>query len=565
MGFFDFLKDVGFEAPKEEPRRGTLIQTDNVGTEDRPINRIATMPTDRGSRIISRDEFGRLNTDQGRGRDDVAFYERGQSRIGVDPRQMDTQAFSTPGIASGMQGRKFFIGQSNVDQDAPNLGRSYSDMPMTPIKNPRGVMGYPTDFMRLGEDAEIVSPLMPPPSNPRRGIRSFGDPNISLPPEGGMMRIAERMKSGYEDAFYPKTGEDSLITDEEPIMYKPVDPRRFRRRPNQRVPEGKVEARYNPETGTYTFFDSTQQEAMSDVAGPEVSQFKYDTESDTYYPFNNPEFPATGNFGYRVDMDDAMFDPANRGVGEGRLGGNMVGIGKNVPSYTTQAYSGFQPNQGVTSREEGGIKDLNFLQKAMAVARNPIGRILGYETDAQGRLTMRGLADMEADKQKSLISNARNKFEADKNDRQRARAKAPFDPCEAGYTFDPSTQQCVLDVKEEEESKNFFERNPQTMQEYLNENRPAGVSGNVPLGMYGRVGGEYKYFMNQGGGTAPRGGTGEVTGAGGPKDDLVGPFMLSNKEYVLPNEQIKMYGGGNYETGVKRLEQDRLKSLSNFA
>jgi len=83
--------------------------------------------------------------------------------------------------------------------------------------------------------------------------------------------------------------------------------------------------------------------------------------------------------------------------------------------------------------------------------------------------------------------------------------------------------------------------------------------------MYGRVGGEYKYFMNQGGGTAPRGGTGEVTGAGGPKDDLVGPFMLSNKEYVLPNEQIKMYGGGNYETGVKRLEQDRLKSLSNFA
>ena len=69
------------------------------------------------------------------------------------------------------------------------------------------------------------------------------------------------------------------------------------------------------------------------------------------------------------------------------------------------------------------------------------------------------------------------------------------------------------------------------------------------------------------GGTSdvPRGDTGEVTGAGGPKDDLVGPFMLSNKEYVLPNEQIKMYGGGNYETGVRRLERDRMNALRNFA
>ena len=59
--------------------------------------------------------------------------------------------------------------------------------------------------------------------------------------------------------------------------------------------------------------------------------------------------------------------------------------------------------------------------------------------------------------------------------------------------------------------------------------------------------------------------TGEVVGAGGPKDDLVGPILLSNKEYVLPHEQIKMYGGGNYETGVKRLEQDRMNALTNFA
>jgi hypothetical protein len=92
------------------------------------------------------------------------------------------------------------------------------------------------------------------------------------------------------------------------------------------------------------------------------------------------------------------------------------------------------------------------------------------------------------------------------------------------------------------------------------------MTGDVPLNMYGQLGGEYKYFMADGGqSNIPRGDTGEVTGAGGPKDDLVGPFMLSNKEYVLPNEQIRMYGGGNYETGVRRLERDRMNALTNFA
>ena len=104
------------------------------------------------------------------------------------------------------------------------------------------------------------------------------------------------------------------------------------------------------------------------------------------------------------------------------------------------------------------------------------------------------------------------------------------------------------------------------MQAYLNQYRPEGMAGDVPLNMYGRLGGEYSFFAKDGGSAnVPRGDAGEVTGAGGPKDDLVGPFMLSNKEYVLPNEQIRMYGGGNYETGVKRLEQDRMNALSNFA
>ena len=106
-----------------------------------------------------------------------------------------------------------------------------------------------------------------------------------------------------------------------------------------------------------------------------------------------------------------------------------------------------------------------------------------------------------------------------------------------------------------------FTKNPMGLQQYMNQ-FATGDQSTVPLTQYGRVGGEYDFFLNQGG--PPRGPQGEVRGKGGPKDDLVGPFMLSNKEYVLPNEQIKMYGGGNYETGLKRLEKDRKNALKNY-
>ena len=126
---------------------------------------------------------------------------------------------------------------------------------------------------------------------------------------------------------------------------------------------------------------------------------------------------------------------------------------------------------------------------------------------------------------------------------------------------------------EEEGIINLFERNPESLQAYLNRFRPPNIIGNVPLTMYGQVGGEYDFFkrpsnvpfMAEGGQALQKQPTGEVVGVGGPKDDLVGPILLSNKEYVLPHEQIKMYGGGDYETGVKRLEQDRMNALTNFA
>ena len=269
-------------------------------------------------------------------------------------------------------------------------------------------------------------------------------------------------------------------------------------------------------------------------------------------PYSQALQMARDELSGRTSMDEASF------------GGNMVGTASQVPAFTTQTTQVGQPNQGVTSfaeakkeiqeGKEGGIKDLNFLQKGMALIRNPVGRLLGYETDDQGRLTMKGIADMEADKQRSQAIYEEGQRQRNK-DRDRAMRMAQMQ------------QQPVAQTPEQEEGiKNLFERNPESLQAYLNRFRPPNITGNVPLTMYGQVGGEYDFFKRANGGQAlQKQPTGEVEGAGGPKDDLVGPILLSNKEYVLPHEQIKMYGGGNYETGVKRLEQDRMNALTNFA
>lgn len=59
----------------------------------------------------------------------------------------------------------------------------------------------------------------------------------------------------------------------------------------------------------------------------------------------------------------------------------------------------------------------------------------------------------------------------------------------------------------------------------------------------------------------PRHPAGEVTGPGGPKDDLVGPIALSNKEYVLPVEMIQHFGKGDYNKGIDALEIIRKKVI----
>lgn len=136
----------------------------------------------------------------------------------------------------------------------------------------------------------------------------------------------------------------------------------------------------------------------------------------------------------------------------------------------------------------------------------------------------------------------------------------PFDPCPDGFKYNAETQQCepVDDTEDTSTVGSKFVRNP------------VALSTAFPdLTRYGREGGEYQFFtempgvrMNQGG--IARGPQGEVKGPGGPKDDLVGPFMLSSQEYVLPYEMVLQEGGGSYDRGIKSLEKERMAALKKY-
>ena len=75
----------------------------------------------------------------------------------------------------------------------------------------------------------------------------------------------------------------------------------------------------------------------------------------------------------------------------------------------------------------------------MAVARNPIGRMMGYETDDKGMLTMKGLADMEADKKRSQAIYAEGQRQRNL-DRDRAMRKAQMQQQQAPVMEAPMQQ-----------------------------------------------------------------------------------------------------------------------------
>lgn len=133
----------------------------------------------------------------------------------------------------------------------------------------------------------------------------------------------------------------------------------------------------------------------------------------------------------------------------------------------------------------------------------------------------------------------------------------PLDPCPDGFKYNQATETCEPVTQEDGDS--FV--------------KTESIATVIPeLSRYGRDGGEYLFFSEMPGvadpmqsGGLPRQPSGEVTGKGGPKDDLVGPILLSAKEYVLPYEQVLAEGNGDYNSGIKTLENERKAALRKYA
>ena len=554
-------------APEPEPQRGTVIQTDDkgriattpIGTPDRPV-----------SRIISRDEFRDMqDTSQGRS------FEQAQEDLSPEQKMLalSRQPTTPVGIRSFGPPSKRIIDSirdrfdNTLDfTDKPKYKRFEPSLHQTPILKPNIFRNIDPDDLRFEDDVEGVDIPMPMQKPDRRS----GVTGLNFTDEPKYKR------------FVNQYNEDDYEMRNNAAMFQPVDPRRFNRRPGflermasrmtpdyeaafgekpisdetninkrmmmERSDQSVVEAFYNPETQTYTFLDPSQQRATSDVAGPEVQQFAYDSESDTYFNVK-PEFPQSGNFGYKVDVDNAMFDLAgDTGIM------SLKERGKDLQKGFEAAYGVNVPNDPVKAMQ-ARINDpqyqdfLKAQDSIFAGAANRLGKFMGYDDPFE--LYKATQAQKERSKQADIMRRR------DQDRAMQSQAKQPFDPCPPGYKYDPAQKQCVPVAKEEDETEmgQKFVRNP--------------VAFTGDPNMYGRTGGEYQFFTEVPGlikaaNGIPRGPTGEIRGVGGPKDDLVGPFMLSDQEYVLPKEMVMAAGGGNYDTGIKKLENMRKNSLNKY-
>ena len=478
-----------FTAPEDEPQRGTVIQTDDDG-------RIATMPTDRGSRIISRDEYSRLNTDQGRGNEinDIrGNKEQGFiTPVAVDPEKLFSQVREV-----------FGSGQSEAQGGIGNLNERAAEY-MQPFQDTGQITRYNAfPNIGVGSLAHLATePLM-------------GEPDIIGSEEG----------TGFN--FDPDRstllGMPQGIMENRPASMPPADPYgRNRELQIQRNIFGDTKDRFvrNPETGKLVRVDKP-------LSYPEIMRRKF-------------QQPAQN-----------MYYPQERGQAAMFSDGTSLGDAK----------------KEIEVSKEGDTKNFSPLEQAMLIYRNPIGKFLNYETDNKGMLTIKGLADMEADKQKSEAFYREGQRHRNL-DRDRAMAaqmqSSGISPCEEGFKYNPLTKACepARQTTGESELGTQFSWNKATEPDWSN---------------YGRVGGEYSFFgempgvaspnvrtLNMGGGLSslPRARQGETTGK--IKEDAEGPFMMSGSEYVLPTEQIIEVGNGDYDRGINALDSQRYKALRKY-
>jgi len=652
-------------APDDEPQRGTVIQTDDSG-------RIATMPVgtpDRPvSRIISRDEYDRLNTPQGRSageaRAEMGFgreQDLARQAMQIDPR--DITADRQTGMPSAASVQQILRGREESQRGLPTLRMGQDDitamamsqpsMPMTPTPKPfrptdSDIKGtdYTTRRNRLFEGSiPTPRPSMEERFSPT--VSQLGDYGETFEPNlSPIVRpFAKQYKRDQEDeqGGLPtlRTGEDDITA----MAMKAVENMEASQEENVNRNVGGFFDKFGlstrfrrPDmpkfTGNSDTEEKTYQELANEIAkfnNPDMfggSSFPQD-QGNRSQPNNKNLFNAFKNFfrarynrmGFGEELgekqrpflnqDSTQF--ANGGIVGLRRGGNgftsnlktrdddevietiesmnqnpfMGGgsaIGSDAPQAGQQSISiGEKAQQDKEQQRQERMKDLqtgfesafnvnvpndpfkamqsrindpmyqDFLKSQDSPAAKYVNmfgkKVLGYDDPFE--MYKATQAQLERNK---IADAMRNK------DRDRAMAESdmqkPFDPCPEGFTYDSEEQKCVpVEDEVEAELGQEFVRNPEAFTGDPN--------------MYGRVGGEYNFFTEVPGlikaaNGIPRGPTGEIRGQGGPKDDLVGPFMLSDQEYVLPKEMIMAAGGGNYDTGIKQLETMRKNSLNKY-
>ena len=285
--------------------------------------------------------------------------------------------------------------------------------------------------------------------------------------------------------------------------------------------------------------------------------------------------------GYTDDDDNLIRDPDNAyqnfmenfrnspGQKLSRFGDNLSSGIKNI--FPTMAIinalsgnnkSGMQNMTDVTDRISGQIfRQAQKNPDSFSVSEDGLGLNIdtGTGTINLGSSGFATYTGMPNEDYTGVFENIVNPPKPEKDDNpDQQLSKQPFDPCPEGFEFDDATQSCqpVADDTSDPDDVNKFVKNTQPMPN---------------LSRYGRDGGEYLFFTGMPGvpdpmkeGGPPKQPTGQVTGPGGPMDDLVGPIMLSNQEYVLPAAQVLDEGDGDYNRGIRRLDKQRLAALKKY-
>lgn len=511
-------------APDDEPQRGTVIQTDDDG-------RIATMPVgtpDRPvSRIISRDEYDRLNTPQGRSSEDVRA-ERGFGREQDLARQASRgiSAFGPPSARANVPDVMggYRPGDVNIQQTVDSGAISLNNTPM-------GINLFrdrDAQAKRMTNDfGRSRPPLRGYENQVLQAAKKIMASNEGIDPSQALMIAENQVKQSFfgEDTqdLYTKLGK--FVDVDRSNLLGSAQNRGADMSAEMGVPFERIGPNVKPKAGSpIEGFDFDAQKEMYDnlrnKAGLETTR----PQVDMYYPDTRGE-------GIR------SLDERGRNLQEGF----EAAYGVNVPN---------DPYKAMQARiDDPMYQDFLKSQDSMFSGTvNRIGKAMGYDDPFE--LYKATQAQLERNK---VLEADRNR-DSDRSMKSQS-TQQPFDPCPAGYKYDPAKRKCEPIEKEETELGQKFVRNP------------VAFAGDP--NMYGRTGGEYNFFTEVPGlikaaNGIPRGPTGEIRGQGGPKDDLVGPFMLSDQEYVLPKEMIMAAGGGNYDTGIKQLETMRKNSLNKY-